>query len=264
MRKVLGKGLEAIIPTRRKEIFECDIRELMPARGQPRRSMNQKKLKELARSIKRSGVLQPILVRRKDAGYEIICGERRYRAAVKAGLKTIPAIVVDMEDDELFETSLTENIQREDLKLLDMALAIKKLAGSGLTHDEIAKRLGKSRPWVSNILRILDLPSKVLEALEEGRITLGHAKAILSLGEDEAEMVLDEVVKKGLSVRQTEELARIRDPKYKKSGELENMLREVLRGKVGVKPKGDGFVILLDEEAFLSLENIVESIKSSL
>lgn len=211
-RKALGKGLDALIPGAgifgSRTIQEVDIREVRSNPLQPRLDFNQDSLNELAESIKIHGVLQPILARRIAEGYEIITGERRFRAAKQAGLTTIPVVIEEAGDRERLEIALIENLQREDLNPIELARGIKNLIEDfGLTQEEAAAGIGKKRSTVSNLLRLLELPAAIQDFLQEGKLSLGHAKAILTAPEQEWLALAQKVVTNSLSVRETEKLA---------------------------------------------------------
>ncbi len=208
-KNVLGRGLDALISTPGPEgrrVVETDIHRLRPNPRQPRERFAEAALADLADSIKANGVLQPILVRPSNGHYEIIAGERRWRAAQKAGLHSVPVIVREVPDSQLLELALVENLQRENLNPVEEAKAYKALIDDvGLTQEEVSKRVGKERATVANSLRLLHLPSVALKALESGQITPGHAKAILALRKrEEQDDLLKAVLSKGLSVREAE------------------------------------------------------------
>ncbi|MDH7500597.1 MAG: ParB/RepB/Spo0J family partition protein [candidate division NC10 bacterium] len=211
-RKALGKGLGALIPLGEEGpkagLFEIPLEEIRPNPYQPRKSFPAQEMKELAASIRARGVLSPVILRRWVDGYELVAGERRWRAAKEAGLKTIPALVQDVSSDEILEIALIENLQREDLNPLEEAEAYQRLIQDhGLTQEEISRRVGKDRASIANILRLLHLPPPLKEDLANGRLTMGHARALLSLeGEARQLRARNLVVARGLSVRQTEEL----------------------------------------------------------
>lgn len=246
VKKALGKGLSALIPEseeqNEKGIIELKITDLEPNENQPRRNFNQEALNNLAESIKEHGVVQPIIVRKDEEGYQIVAGERRWRAARLAGLKTIPAVIKDYSDAQILEIALIENIQREDLNPIEEANAYKTLMEEhNLSQDEIAKRLGKSRPAIGNSLRLLNLHDEVKELLISGKITAGHARALLSIEDykrqiDMAKSIIDE----GLNVRQVEKLTSNRKvkrvPKSKSPEiiELEEKLRNFFGAKVNL------------------------------
>jgi len=214
----LGRGLGAMLSRTPEETEANDaasLRELpldliQPGRYQPRSVMDPERLEELASSIRAQGVVQPIVVRKLDAGqYEIIAGERRWRAAQKAGLQDIPAVVRQVSDEVTMAMALIENIQREDLNPMEEAIALKRLQDEfELTHAEVAQAVGKSRTTVTNLLRLIALTDDVKTMLEHGDLEMGHARAMLSLDAAEQRDVAKQVVAKGLSVRQTEALVR--------------------------------------------------------
>lgn len=211
----LGKGLGLLVGEADAETAgmrpdsTLPLSEITPNKGQPRKSFDEDELAELADSIKQNGVLQPLLVRRKGDTYEIVAGERRYQAARIAGLKEVPVVIRDVSDDEIFKLALIENLQRSDLSPLEEASGYRQLIKEkGLTQDELAKILSKSRSTITNTLRLLDLPEEVQQLVEEGRLTAGHARAILAVPSEEGRIALArKVVDERLSVRQTETLA---------------------------------------------------------
>lgn len=216
-KNVLGKGLDALIPDISK-IISSDpstgaqkmllMGQIVQNPSQPRKSFVVEKLEELADSIRQKGILQPIVVREKGAQYEIVCGERRYRAAIQAGLKELPVIVRNLTDSEALQVSLIENLQREDLSPLEEAEALQRLASQyTITHDEIARLLGKSRSVITNTIRLLKLPDKIKRLVSEGRISRGHAISIL-MADTELKMIemADQVIQRGITVRETEDL----------------------------------------------------------
>jgi ParB family chromosome partitioning protein len=215
-RPALGKGLSALIPDApavRSQPTEIDIDLLSPNEQQPRVQMDAAKLDELAESIRINGIIQPIVVRRSGDAYHIIAGERRWRAAQRAGLLKVPVVVRDVEassPDKLLELALVENIQRENLNPVDEAFAYQRLAEEhGLTQDQIATAVGKDRSSVANFLRLLKLPDEVRNDLAGGAISMGHARALLSLVDGVAQRhVSREVISRGLSVRDTEALVK--------------------------------------------------------
>jgi ParB family chromosome partitioning protein len=221
-RKALGKGLSALIASRTGTPAEAPL-PATPSAGavanlavdvidpnpvQPRTTFNAERLAGLAQSLKTSGMLQPLLVRSHGQRYQLVAGERRWRAARLAGLKEVPALIQDISDDRLLETTLVENIQREDLNLIETAQAFERLSREfGLTHEEIARRTGKDRATITNLLRLLKLPRDVQQLLAEHRLSMGHAKAILGLPDDQLQRrVAEKVASQGLSVRQVERL----------------------------------------------------------
>src|SRR2546428_9065412 len=207
----LGRGLSALLsvnslPADNEEIRDVEIDLIRPNQQQPRTSFQEEKLQDLAQSIRTSGIIQPVLVRRRGGLFELIAGERRWRAAQIAGLSRIPAIVRDVPDDRLLELALIENIQREELNPVEEANAYKRLIESlNLTQEEVAQRVGRDRTFVTNYLRILKLPSEIQELLETEKLSLGHARALLGL----SDVILQrryaqKIVKHNWSVRETE------------------------------------------------------------
>lgn len=216
-RQALGKGLGALIPEKgipegegKKALQQCGIEEVQPNPFQPRKAFSDEQLQELVDSIREKGILQPLLVRRKSDGYELIAGERRWRAAQRAGLREIPILVRDVSDSEMLEISLIENIQRENLNPIEEAEAYKRLMEQfHLTQEEISKKVGKDRTTIANMVRLLRLPPEIKLSLAEGKITMGHARAFLSLdGVDKQKLLWKRLLSGGLSVRQTESLVK--------------------------------------------------------
>lgn len=212
----LGKGLDALIPSSWESeggegVRSIPVDQIQPNPRQPRAALDPAALAELAASIREHGVLQPLIVTREaDGRYTLIAGERRWQAAKQAGLQEVPAIVREASDQERLELALIENVQRADLSPLETAEAYRQLHEEfGLTHEQIARRVGKSRVAVSNTLRLLQLPPGVQAALAAGQISEGHARALLGLPTPQAQAaVLQTILSKGLNVRQTEELVR--------------------------------------------------------
>lgn len=226
-KKVLGKGLSALIPDsyvkmmeRQKEVArtsaekmdtaiqDVPIAAIRPNREQPRHKFREETIQELADSIREQGILQPIIVKKSDGGYELVCGERRLRAAQKCGLDKIPAIVKDIAEDKLLEWALVENIQREDLNAIEEAQAyVRLIENHNLSHDDIAKKVGKDRSTVANTIRLLRLPEEVLAGLADGRLQAGHARALLALPTPAHQrQMAKRIMTDRLSVRQVEEM----------------------------------------------------------
>ncbi|PRX42130.1 ParB family chromosome partitioning protein [Planifilum fimeticola] len=209
--KRLGKGLGALLPsvdvTEDDVVNEVDISELRANPYQPRKQFDPDSLEELAESIKEHGIIQPLVVRKSIHGYEIVAGERRFRAGKKAGLTKVPVVIRDFTDEQMMEIALIENLQREDLNPMEIANAYKKLMDHfSMTQEELAARVGKSRPHVANFLRLLQLPSAIQEDVSRGTLSMGHARALLGVKEPDVQMKLAEKVKReGASVRQLEE-----------------------------------------------------------
>lgn len=210
----LGRGLNALISEANAETGNepeavLSISEIVRNPNQPRKTFDEDKLAELADSIRQNGVLQPILVRRKGQKYEIVAGERRYQASKLAGMKEIPAVVREIDDDKVFQLALIENLQRSDLSPIEEAKGYKQLLTSrSLTQEELAKILSKSRSAIANTMRLMDLPVEVQHMMEQGLLTAGHARAILAVPSEEGRIKLaKKVVTESLTVRQTENLA---------------------------------------------------------
>ncbi|MFQ3580303.1 MAG: ParB/RepB/Spo0J family partition protein [Chloracidobacterium sp.] len=213
-RRALGRGLSALLPERPpqtgEELLELDIERVIPNIEQPRATFHEGRLEELAQSIREHGVLQPIVVRRQGEGFQIIAGERRWRAAQRAGLHRIPAVVRDVPDDRVLELALIENIQREDLTPIEEAQAYRRLMDElGLTQEQAAARLGKDRATIANAIRLLRLPSDIQKLIEERLLSPGHARALLALDSDTLQRrVVESVIERALSVRETERLVK--------------------------------------------------------
>jgi ParB family chromosome partitioning protein len=213
MKPALGKGLSALIPdqARSNEILELDIKTITPNDYQPRKAFDDKALSELVASIKEKGVIQPVIVRRiSDKSYQLIAGERRWRASKAAGLEKIPVIIKDAAPEEALELALIENIQREDLNPLETAEAFHRLIiDFNLTHEDLSRKVGKDRATVTNYLRILKLPSEVKRWIAEGSLSIGHAKALLQIDDPQAQTAAaKKIIKNGLSVREAEALSK--------------------------------------------------------
>lgn len=212
-RKALGRGLSALLPANSyqgDDFLEIDIDRISPNAQQPRTTFREESLEELAQSIRANGVVQPILVRKHGLGYELVAGERRWRAAQRAGLHKIPAVVKDVPDEKLLELALIENIQREELNPIEEANAYQRLMQDfKLRQEDIARQVGKERSSIANMLRLLRLSPDVQQLVEDSRLSMGHARAILSL-EDETlqRQVAEDIIAKGLSVRETERIVR--------------------------------------------------------
>lgn len=279
-RNALGKGLGAIFTdlvddgSPKPRYVVCGVEELRPNSFQPRRSFDGDEIKNLADSIRTNGVIQPIIVRKIDSGYEIIAGERRWRAAQAAGLREVPVVVREATDRDLAEWSLIENIQREELNPIEEADAYNRLLSNfHLSQEEIARRVGKDRSTIANSLRLLKLPSKIREALVAEKITAGHARALLSLQSTAKQMSLfNNINAKKLSVREAERLAKEAGKKTaapKKEShrpgfrELETTLSRSLMAKVVVKPKKRGGVLEIRYRSDDELNRVVERILSS-
>ncbi len=211
-RPALGRGLGALIPggspAERKGVMNLGIEEIRPDKGQPRRHFDEAHIEELAESIRSKGVLLPLIVRRSSQGYVLVAGERRWRAAQKAGLRELPVMVREVTDKEAFELALIENIQREDLNPVEEAEAYRRLIDEhGLTQEALAARVGKDRSTVANALRLLRLPDAIKRAIVTGDLSMGHARALLAISDEgDLRKAAEKVVAEGLSVRAAEAL----------------------------------------------------------
>lgn len=219
-KKPLGRGLASLIPDAtptegsaipalapKKDFFYCDIEKIVPNTYQPRKIFQKEALDELVESVKVHGVIQPLVVRKKDGTFELIAGERRWRAAQRAGLKQVPVVVKEVPEDQTsLEMAIIENVQREDLNCIEEAIAYQQLMDEfQLSQEDIAQRVGKNRATVANTLRLLKLPAVIREDITGGLITMGHARALLSLESSEDQLAIREmIIKKKLSVRDTE------------------------------------------------------------
>jgi ParB family transcriptional regulator, chromosome partitioning protein len=216
-RKALGRGLNALFPpvtSIESDLVELDIDRIDPAVVQPRGVFKEDKLEELALSIRHNGIIQPLVVRRNAERFQLIAGERRWRAAQRAGLHRVPCIIKEVPDESVLELSLIENIQREELNPIEEANAFKNLLESReLTQEELAQRVGKDRSSISNSLRLLKLPPEIQRLVEEDKLTMGHARALLSMESTEEQLAIArEITGKNLSVRETEQLVKKQRP----------------------------------------------------
>jgi ParB family chromosome partitioning protein len=282
----LGKGLGALIPEMEDDVtnnlqMELDIEKIFPNPYQPRREFSNEKLEELAESIRIHGIIQPLVVREFDKKYQLIAGERRLRAAKIAGLTTVPVIVKEMSEQNMMEVAIVENIQRENLNPIEEAEAFRRLMNEFyLTQDDIAKKVGKSRPAIANTLRLLNLPKEVQNDLGGGTLTMGHARALLGLRTpEEQKNIWTQIQMQHLSVRETEELIRklnepptvSRETKIKTDLTLEKdpniqlveeELQQTLGTKVTIRERGKGGKIEIDYCSAEEFERICEKITS--
>ena len=274
----LGRGLSSLLGEVAQEapvsggaargIQMMPVASLEPHPGQPRRHFDEEALAELAESIQTRGLIQPIVVRPHGHRYQIVAGERRWRAAQRARLHEVPVIVRDFDDGETLEIALIENIQRQDLNAIEEAEAYKRLIGEyGHTQDMLGKLVHKSRSHISNLLRLLDLPEKVRDLLASGMLSMGHARAIIGAADPEA--LADEVMKRGLSVRDVERLVRAERPGRRKGkighkganadiDALERQLGDMLGLKVTIKHRPDGGLVGLNYSTLDQLDMICQ------
>ena len=239
IKKGLGRGLSSLIGETKVETKtnKLSLSEITPNKFQPRKNFDEESLNDLTNSIRERGVIQPIIVRKSDDKYEIIAGERRWLAARKAGLHEIPVVVTDADDLKSFEFAIVENVQRHDLNPLEETLGYKRLIDEfSYDQEKVSKFIGKSRSYITNTLRLLNLPSDVLKLVEEKKITAGHAKILVGL--DNASFIASKIIEKKLSVRQTENFVKIFKKKsYKKSLSKDpniKHLEESLIDKIGL------------------------------
>nr|MBU1328304.1 ParB/RepB/Spo0J family partition protein [Candidatus Omnitrophota bacterium] len=286
-KRVLGRGLAALIPEKQTadniQVLESNIQQsvrtisidkIKANKYQPREEFNQEALSDLAASIKEKGFIQPILVRLKDNEYELIAGERRLRAAKKLGYKEIPAIIKEASDLDSLELSIIENIQRENLNPIDQAKAYKRLRDEfDMTQEKVADTIGKDRATVANILRLLNLPAKIQEYVSRGTISMGHARAMLSLAKESEQIRLcTKIMKEDLSVRDTESYAKkmaLNKPESKTSDKdpnlysLEQELREIFGTKVKILKSKKGGKIEIEFYSDLDMERVLTLLKSN-
>ena len=280
-KKALGKGLGALLPspklsqpTEPTDVQRIRIETIVPNRYQPRHTFPPDELTELAASIKESGVLQPIMVRRKGDGiYELIAGERRWRASKEAGLETIPVVIRNCSDQESLLLALVENLQREDLNPMETARAYSRMMNEfGLTQDAIATKVGRDRSSVANFVRLIHLHPELQELVQEGTLTTGHAKALLGLSSHEDQLRIGKMVASGaLSVRETEKLVESsftgkkrqhKTPHSSPWADLETRLQKRLGTKVTIHPHNQGGKIVIHYFSPAELEGVVETLLS--
>lgn len=278
-RKALGKGLGALIQDVGKSgdtFILCPIADISPSRVQPRKDFHEQQLQELADSIKEKGVIEPLIVRRSENGYELIAGERRWRAARLAGLKEVPVVIRDASEEESLELAIIENIQRAELNPVEEAGAYKNLMDKfGLSQDDVAKKVGKERATVANCLRLLKLAPEAKDELQKGAISTGHAKVLLSLDTHAAQRELcRKIIQRGLSVRATEEAAshaakggkKEKGTGAKKAGHplksVEDELRNIFGTKIMVKEKKGKGRLEIEFYSYEELERILEMMRN--
>ena len=285
-KRALGMGLEQLFnnenldlegiekkiyeSTPKEEIVEIDISELRPNPYQPRKEFDPEKLTELAVSIKEHGIIQPIIVKKSVKGYEIIAGERRYRASKLAGLDKVPAIVRPFTDEQMAEISLLENIQRENLNPMEEALAYKQLLEkSHMTHENLSTKVGKSRSYITNVIGLLRLPSEVQELVSKGKISMGHARALSKLESDEEIIRLaHKIDEENITVRDVEDISSKEEKKVKITKKVDNndykyvedLLRDKLDTKIKIKDKKIeiSFTNVADLNRILEILNVKE------
>ncbi len=259
----------------KNSILYLDINEIKPNNNQPRKRFDDEKIDELAASIETYGVIQPIVLRKSDIGYEIVAGERRWRAARKANLKKIPCILKELTEEENMVISIIENMQREDLNPIEEAEALQQMIEKfGLSQEQVSRSVGKSIPYITNALRLLKLPFEVRDYVQEGKLTNGHARAIAGIADETMQVaVADKAVEEGLSVREVENLAKtIGEPKLKKQKQkrikspdvlkVEEELKVVLGTKVNLKHSGNKGKIEIEYYNREDLERLIDFLRS--
>ncbi len=257
MNKRLGKGLDALIPSLHinedDKVLEITLSQLRPNPYQPRKHFDDDSINDLAASIKEHGVIQPIIVRQVLKGYEIIAGERRWRASQKSGRATIPAVVRNFTDQQVMEIALIENVQREDLNAMEVAIAYQNLVDTfSLTQEELSVKVGKSRSHIANFLRLLQLPAKIKDYVSRGTLSMGHARAIAGMKDEKMMISLTErSIEEQWSVRELEDAIRKLEDDHKKAAKprkirkdpyihaLEEDLQEMLKTSVKIKSNKD-------------------------
>lgn len=273
----LGRGLNALIPElpslENQGVQEISINDVAPGKNQPRQRFDTKKMEELAESISKHGVVQPIAIRKIDKGYEIVAGERRWRGARMAGLTTIPAVIMELDERQVMEVALVENLQREDLNPIEEAEAYKTLMEEfELTQDQIAAAVGKSRPAIANTLRLLNLSGDIKDMVKGDQLTAGHARALVTLGDRDQKEIAERVLKEDLSVRETERLIGNITKESKKKGktvkvkkpwivEIEGIVGEILGTKVQITQGRKKGKIEIEYYSQEDLERILDLIK---
>lgn len=290
-KKGLGKGLDALfanteINTKEIEISNTaenvengisyiNINNIKPNEGQPRKTFDEEKIVELADSIQEHGLIQPIVLRKADKGYEIVAGERRWRACRKAGLKEVPCIIKELTDEENMLIAIIENMQREDLNPIEEAEGLNQMIVTyGLTQAEVSKSVGKSRPYITNVLRLLKLPEEVRAMVSNGELSSGHARAIVGVsGKDAQIKIAEKIVKEGISVRETEKLIKETDAPAKRPAKrraeknadvkrVEEDLKAVLGTRVNLAQSGKKGKIEIEYYSREELERLIELLKT--
>lgn len=289
--RALGKGLASLIPgmgsdlvsekqvqnepEKRRDFFECEINKVIASRDQPRKLFDKSALEELAQSIKEKGIIEPLVVREIPGGnFELIAGERRLRASKLAGLKKVPVVIFECSDDEVLELALIENIQREDLNPIEEALAYKNLLDKySYTQEQLACKVGKDRSTIANSIRLLSLPEGIRGDIIEGRLSMGHARALLAIEDNDLKIkVKEQIIKDVLSVRETEKLIRdlktkLERPKIEKVkiedpqvAFIEGEMVKLLGTKVKIKNKGKKGQVVISYFSHDDLDRIYNAI----
>lgn len=288
----LGRGLDALFadvpvkepvienkPVKATEKEETDsvkyikIHDIMPNVNQPRKTFNEESIEELALSIKEHGIIQPIVVRKHKKGYEIVAGERRWRAAMKAELGVVPCLVRELNDEQNMLIAIIENMQREDLNPIEEAEGLKQMTDAfGMSQEQVSKSVGKSRPYITNSMRLLKLPEYIRNSISEGKLTAGHGRAIITISDEKArESIWKKIIEEGLSVRETEKLVsteakpKKKPLKRKKNPDVvrvEEELKTVLGTKVTINSNGNKGNIEINFYSKDELDRLIEMLKS--
>lgn len=292
----LGRGLDALFadvpvkepvvekkPAASKERSTTDdkdrvkyikIHDIMPNVNQPRKTFNEDKIEELAASIKEHGIIQPIVVRKKSKGYEIVAGERRWRAAMKAELAQVPCLIRELDDEQNMLIAIIENMQREDLNPIEEAEGLHQMISTfGMTQEQVSKSVGKSRPYITNSLRLLKLPEYIRESIADGKLSAGHGRTLITLTDEEARKNLwSKIMAEGLSVRETEKLAAAEEKPKKKTplkkkknpdvARVEEELKAILGTKVNINSKGNKGSIEIEYYTKDDFERLLELLKT--
>ncbi len=278
-KKALGRGLDALISGDvgggevPGGVRTIPLARIKPGSHQPRRHFDENKIEELAESIRENGLIQPIVVREREGDYQIIVGERRYRAALRAGIKEVPALIGEYSDDQSLQIALIENIQREDLNPIEESRAYKLiLEGEKITQEELSRRVGKSRSYIANMVRLLDLPEHIQEHVSRGTISVGQAKAVVSLSKKKREELVQRIIREGLTVREVEKITKTRVPRGTKGtgkstrdpaiDEIEDKLRTKFGTKVAVHYRGGRGSIKIEFYSDEELERLLEGLIS--
>lgn len=288
----LGRGLDALFADRAPienpakdekpeedglkkghSVVYININDIKPNENQPRKIFDEDKISELAASIVEHGIIQPLVVRKTGSGYEIVAGERRWRASRKAELKEVPCIIREFSDEENMLIAIIENMQREDLNPIEEAEGLNQMIKTyGLTQEEVSKSVSKSRPYITNALRLLKLPENIQTMVTEGKLTTGHARAIIPVSDSKVQLdICNRIIQEGLSVRKTEELvSKIGQPKKRPAKKaknantvhVENELKNLYGTKVNIKEKGKKGTIELEYYNTDELNRLIELLKS--
>lgn len=287
----LGKGLEALFnnseidteeisvekteESEQKGISFIDINDIKPNQNQPRKIFDEEKLEELAESVRQHGLIQPVILRKAEKGYEIVAGERRWRACRKAGLKEIPCIIREFTDEQNMLIAIIENMQREDLNPVEEAEGLNQMITTfGMTQEQVSKSVGKSRPYITNALRLLKLPPEIREMLSMDQLSAGHARAIAGIADSQRQIQIAEyAVREGLSVREVEKLIKEENEPKKKASrkkkeksadvrKVEDDLKQIMGTKVNLSQSGKKGKIEIEYYSREELERLIELLKS--